>query len=82
MKSKYQYAATKENYQDYFSGRVIHGATRCSRASAKRELLSFQGIRRSESFRGGEILKENPDSQSRPTNGGKDSLVFQQPLKH
>ncbi len=27
MKSKYQYAVTKENYEDYSSGRVIYGAT-------------------------------------------------------
>jgi hypothetical protein len=27
VKSKYQYTATKENYEDYSSGRVIHGAT-------------------------------------------------------
>jgi 23S rRNA (guanine2535-N1)-methyltransferase len=27
MKSKYQYTVTKENYEDYSSGRVIYGAT-------------------------------------------------------
>src|SRR6266404_4295953 len=27
MKSKYQYAVTKENYEDYSSGRVLYGAT-------------------------------------------------------
>ena len=27
MKSKYQYTATKENYEDYSSGRVVYGAT-------------------------------------------------------